>query len=96
MKTILQYILWYLVTSVVLAAVAFLILPIWARCDCLVNDVKTLLIIPGSFITALGVLSLAHRRRVSGLSFKHSFRPLILYAAIIYGVISLANVVING
>lgn len=96
MKTVGEYILWYLGTVVVLALVALLVLPISARCDCLVNDVKAFLIFPGSLITALGVLLLAHRRKASGFSFKQSFRPLIVYAAIIYGVVSIANLVING
>ncbi len=95
-KVIGAYFIWYVGTSAILAVVALLILPIFAACDCLVNDVKAFLIFPGSFITAIGVLLLAYRRRASGLSFKQAFRPLIIYAAIIYGVVSIANLVING
>ena len=96
MKTVGIYFLWYLGTVAVLALVALLVLPIYAPCDCLVNDVKAFLIFPGSLITAFCVMLLAYRRRARGMSFKQSFRPLIVYTAIIYGVVSIANLVING
>ncbi len=89
MKKILLYILFIIVSLFVNALIAFFVLPTWAICDCLYNDVKNIIILVGPIVTAVAIIYLTHRQTKEGMNIYKAFTKSLLLVSSIFFVFNI-------